>query len=93
MWSVELAVARQGQNPIGKDSISRFQIEGEMLPVGRPVDGRAIDISVVLIENFFGLATVERVGRDRVLTIFNGRRRRFAFHRATIPAKNHRVRK
>ena len=50
--------------------IARFQIEREVLPVWRPVDGRAIDISVVLIENFFGLATIERVEADRVLTIF-----------------------
>jgi hypothetical protein len=68
----ELAVAGQRHNPIGKDSVSRFQIEGKVFPIWRPVDGRAIDISVVLIENFFGLATVERAEEDRVLAIFTG---------------------
>jgi len=53
-----------GINPIGKDAISRFQIEGKVFPVWRPVDGRAIDISVVLIENFFGLAAIERAAAD-----------------------------
>ena len=65
-----LSLGDQRQNPIGKDSFFRFQIEGKILPVWRPVDGRAIDISVVLIENFFGLAAVERAAADRVLTIF-----------------------
>jgi hypothetical protein len=66
----ELAVAGQGQNPIGEDSLSRFQIQGEVFPVQRPVDGRAIDIGVAVIKNFFGLATVERASANRVATVF-----------------------
>src|SRR5579872_560351 len=70
-WLEGLAVAGQGQNPIRKHSIFRFQVEREKFSVGRPIDGGTVDISVVLKQNLFGLAAIERAAADRGLAVLS----------------------